>query len=228
MAQFHFVEDYENYVRKLLREMPRKEAMEYAIGGAFDYIGEVEARLLGYAGLKDGTYLVDLGCGSGRAAKEIAKRFKIQYLGLDIVQDLLDYAAEISPPNYRFKLNRALTIPVADSSVDMFCSFSVFTHLLHTETYLYLEAMKRALKPRGRIVFSFIEFAEPDHWETFRQTVEAQRGNQTPHLNVYIERGAIKVWCERLGLKVVRFVDSNDGAPWGGGHLGQSIAILEA
>jgi len=226
MAQFHFVEDYEAYVRKLLKDMPRKQAMEEAIGGAFDHVGEIEAQLLGYAGLKDGMYLVDLGCGSGRAASALGKRFEIDYLGLDVVQDLLDYASEISPPNYRFQLNHALTLPVADASVDMFCCFSVFTHLLHSETYLYLEEMARALTPDGRIVFSFLEFLQPGHWAVFNGTVEGQRTSQVPHLNMFIERGAIEAWCKRLGLEIVRFVDGTDGSPWGGAPLGQSIAIL--
>ena len=58
-------------------------------------------------------------------------------------------------------LNRALYIPAPDACADMVCAFSVFTHLLHTETYLYLEDIRRVLRPGGRLVFSFLEFANP-------------------------------------------------------------------
>jgi ubiquinone/menaquinone biosynthesis C-methylase UbiE len=227
VAQFHFVDDYAAHVRRLLARMPRKQAMEQAVGGGFEHIGRIEAQAVRYAGLADGQFLVDLGCGCGRGAHFIGQRMKIEYLGLDIVQDLLDYAAEICPRNYRFVLNRSRTLPLKDRSVDMFCGFSIFTHLLHAESYLYLEEMKRALRPGGRILFSFLEFAEPTHWETFRSTCEAQRNATLPHLNMFIERGAIRTWCEKLELSVLEFIDGPDDR-WEQGHsLGQSMVIVE-
>lgn len=33
MARFHFVEDYEAYVRQLTRDLPLDEAMSVAVGG---------------------------------------------------------------------------------------------------------------------------------------------------------------------------------------------------
>lgn len=172
-------------------------------------------------------FLVDLGCGSGRGSAYIGKEFNIEFLGLDIVQELLDYAAEISPPNYRFVLNQTLTIPAKTGTVDMFCGFSIFTHLLHAESYLYLEEMVRCLKPGGRIVFSFLEFTESYHWDTFRVTVDDQRNSTNPHLNMFIERSTISVWSEHLGLKVVEFIDGTDTRWDQGKMLGQSVVILE-
>ena len=39
----------------------------------------------------------------------------------------------------------------------MILAFSVFTHLLHEESFIYLEDFKRVLKPGGSVVFSFLE-----------------------------------------------------------------------
>ena len=78
---------------------------------------------------------------------------------------------------------------------------SVLTHLLHEQSYLYLAEAKRVLKPGGRIVFTFIEFAMPHHWILFEDSIN-HVGDSTQPLNVFISRDAIALWAERLGLEV--------------------------
>ena len=46
MAEFHFVEDYERHVARLMRDHPIDEAMSLAVGGAYDIIGRIEAEAL--------------------------------------------------------------------------------------------------------------------------------------------------------------------------------------
>jgi len=188
MAKFHFVEDYEAHVQDLIRSYPMDEAMSLAVGGSYHEIGEIEERILRHAGLQDGMSLVDLGCGSGRLAHVLSASMRIKYLGTDVVQILLDYAKTKCKPDYTFKLHRELSIPAADRSLDMVCAFSVFTHLLHEETYIYLEDIKRALKPGGKLVFSFLEFDRNPHWTVFDSNVQARRKAANVHLNMFIER----------------------------------------
>ncbi|MBU9592768.1 class I SAM-dependent methyltransferase [Burkholderia multivorans] len=226
MAQFHFVEDYEKHVANLKATHSLDDAMALAVGGSYHEIGKIESDILRYAGLKNGEAIFDLGCGSGRLASALGKSIDgIDYFGVDVVQDLLDYAAMKSPRNFTFKLHRELSIPLDDASVDVACAFSVFTHLLPQETFIYLDEMRRILKPGGRIVFSFLEFHAPYHWNIFENTVSQQRHNTTPHLNMFIERNVISVWADKLDLKIREFLDGNQSvsiAP-----LGQSISILE-
>jgi ubiquinone/menaquinone biosynthesis C-methylase UbiE len=226
MAEFHFVEDYERVVADLVARYPIDEAMSRAVGGDFEAVGLIERAVVAYAGLRDGHRLIDLGCGSGRLAWALGRAMRVDYLGIDIVQDLLDYAASRSPPTYRFVLNRALRIPAPDQSADMVSAFSVFTHLLHAESYIYMEDAVRVLRPGGRLVFSFLEFAEPQHWVVFSGTVDSQRHGPVPHLNQFIERNAIDLWCDKLGLVREAFVSGTE-APWGdAAPLWQSLAIL--
>ena len=226
MAQFHFVEDYEHHVAQLVGTLPLDEAMSQAVGGGFAAFGAIERDILQYAGLQDGMSLLDLGCGSGRLAKALGSSMKVGFIGLDVVQSLLDYARSISPPNYRFVLNRALSIPCDTSSIDMACAFSVFTHLLHAESYIYLEDIRRILKPGGRLVFSFLEFAEPSHWAMFADTVAKQKTMSTPHINMFIERNAIELWCAKLNLRLVEVISGQE-TRWQTGPLGQAVAIIE-
>lgn len=226
MATFHFVEDYERYVADLIRQHPLDTAMSLAVGGAYEGVGAIECAILQHAGLEPGMAVVDLGCGSGRLAVALSRAVAVSYLGLDVVPALLDYARTKVPKSYKFVLNRALSLPVEAASVDVLCAFSVFTHLLHAETYLYLEDAHRALRPGGRVVLSFLEFALPDHWAVFAKTVQAQRASTVPHLNQFIERNQITVWAHHLGYVDVAFIDGNT-APWPSGEpLGQSIAVL--
>ena len=225
VARFHFVEDYEKLVADLVATLPPDEAMARAVGGDYERNGLIQAAIVRHFGLHEGQTLIDLGCGSGRLASAIGRQVEIAYLGIDIVQALLDYAAGRAPPHYRFVLHRALHIPAPDASADMICAFSVFTHLLHTETFRYLEDMGRVVRPGGVLLFSFLEFAAPAHWPLFEASVDAERVDSLPHLNQFIERSVIDLWCAKLGLTREAFIDGSD-APWGGAPLWQSLAVL--
>jgi SAM-dependent methyltransferase len=99
MAQFLFVEDYIKHVANLKAAYPLDEAMVKAVDGAdYHQAGQTERDILFVAGLRPGMSVFDLGCGSGRLATALTKeRISLQYLGTDVVQDLLDYAASKTP-----------------------------------------------------------------------------------------------------------------------------------
>ena len=196
------------------------------MGGSFDLIGGIEYEQLRYAGLQSGMALVDLGCGSGRLARAIGRsETSIDYVGIDIVQALLDYAATQSPARYRFVKHQELSLPLPSLSMDFGCAFSVFTHLLHHESYLYLEDFHRVLKPGGKLVFSFLEFAMESHWTVFRNTADAQKNSQRAHPNSFIERGVIEVWAAQAGFAVEQIIAGHDTTA-SKAPLGQSTAIL--
>ena len=119
--------------------------------------------------------------------------------------------------------------------------FSVVTHLMHHETYLYLEDAKRVAKPGGHIVMSFLALTNPAHWLTFQRTLDSRRRNNRAHLNAFIEPEVFRMWAGRLQLELVAV--HNGGTPWVPltepvtmddgrvvddiADLGQSVAILE-
>ena len=227
MAQFHFVEDYERLVNRLIAENPIDDAMAMAVGGAFEAIGRIEVDVLKYAGLRNGMAILDMGCGSGRLPSALGQSdLQVDYLGVDIVPALLDYAATKSPLGYRFLCHRALSVPAAAESLDFISGFSIFTHLLHHETYLYLQDMHRVLRPGAKLVFSFLEFSAESHWGIFLATVEAARTATSPHLNSFIERNAIEIWATKLGFIVEGYIEATQAvSPVG--PLGQSVVVLQ-
>lgn len=225
MAQFHFVEDYCKHVDALIAQHPLDEAMSLAVGGSYEKIGRICADVLTHFGRAPGMALLDFGCGSGRTACALPAGEVARYTGIDVVPKLLDYADGKTPDHFDFICNTELTLPVADAAFDMIYAFSVFTHLLQAEIFAYLQDMKRALKPGGTIVFSFLEFANAAHWSVFESTLEATKASKTPHLNMFVERNQIAVWADRAGLEVIGFLDGGEAVSEEG-PLGQSCVAL--
>jgi ubiquinone/menaquinone biosynthesis C-methylase UbiE len=212
MLELHYLKDYRRLISVLkTRKASEAEAMEAAVGGSFDAMGQIELDLLRMHGLSDGMRLVDVGCGSGRLAIPLSKAMRVGYHGLDVVPDLVDYARRHTPEDYRFSVVENIEIPVDDESVDFACAFSVFTHLLHEESYIYLDEMRRVLKPGGKAVFSFLEFRIRAHWTIFANTVTQVRNGHRQHLNVFMDRAGIQAMADDLGLKVVDWMDSEEG-----------------
>lgn len=199
---------YRDYARKLLADPNNEAAFAQAIGSTsieeFHQIGRMEADLLVQYGLDDSHYLLDIGCGSGRLSLALAPRFGGRYLGTDISAELLAIAAEITKrPDFSFEQVHGLTVPEADSVADMACLFSVLTHLRHEESYLYLEDIKRCLKPGGLIVFSFLDFRERSHWAPFTTVVEEARRGSAYHVNQFMSHDTIAAFAEMLDMELI-------------------------
>lgn len=218
----HFVRDYEALVRDLIARHPLSEAMSFAVGGGYDEFGPALVQILVDCGLRDGMSIIDMGCGSGRVAKYIGERFsEVEYLGFDVVPELLNYARSQTPSRFKFLLNQKLSIPADDNSVDFMFAFSVFTHLLHEESIIYLEDARRVVRPGGIIVFTVIEAQK--NWPIFEQGYQVLKaGGKNPHLNMFIEQNQIILWAKHLDLEIVSL---NAGAPHDG-H-GQTVVVLK-
>lgn len=238
---------YKEFVNKLQGRMRSEEALEAAIGdGDFDAFGILETDLLIDSGLMPNSYLIDVGCGSGRLAKPISHYLAQQpatsgrYLGIDVVPDLVEHARKLaSRPDWRFEVmaEDAFSIPEADGVADMAVFFSVFTHLRHEQSYLYLQDALRVLKPGGTVIFSFLEFRIQQHWRVFDETVA---GIHATLLNQFMDRDMLAMWVQRLGVTLVGIYDGDkphfrlrrpvklaeNQIMEEQGHLGQSVCIL--
>jgi len=232
---------YRRWVQQAKSGRSKADALKFAIGGQFEAFGQIQMDLLRFFCLGDRAMLIDVGCGSGRTAIPLSKTHQGGYLGTDLVPDLVEFAREsCNRPDWRFEVVDSVRIPAPDQSADMVCFFSVLTHLLHEQSYLYLEEAKRVLKPDGRIVFSFLEFRMPFHWSVFASTVDDARGRNEHPLNVFIERETIQAWAAHLGLALLDVRDGDE--PFvplskpvtldsgqvlsARGNLGQSICVL--
>lgn len=189
---------------------PLDEAMKLAVGGEFHATGLLERELLINHGLRKDDYVIDVGCGSGRLAKPLSEYLTGNYLGIDVVPELLDYARKlVSRPDWRFQLASGLTIPERNETADMVCFFSVFTHLLHEQSFVYLRDAKRVLKPGGKIVLSFLDFRMDAHWSVFESNLE-DVGNASKPMDVFLSVDTLREWARHLDLDVEAIKDGND------------------
>lgn len=228
-------------VHELLATHSLDEAMSLAVGGDYERCGKIQESLLLMFDVGQTSSIIDLGCGSGRLASRLSRHYRGSYLGIDVVKELLDYADSKTSPNFRFAEVDQIQIPAPDASADLVTAFSLFTHLLHEETFLYLEETLRVLKPGGLVVFSFLEYEGAGHVEIFQGSLEQYRAGQAKHLNVFIEQQAIVLWAKLLGLSLCQIINGRHsvfpidelGTCWNG-HVktdfcafGQSLAVLQ-
>jgi ubiquinone/menaquinone biosynthesis C-methylase UbiE len=200
---------YNEHKDRLLKLHTRDKAMELAVGGDFVATGILQRELLIMCGLTPKSALVDVGCGSGRLAVALKDYLRGPYLGTDVVADFLKYGQRVAGRrDFRFMVTQGLDIPARDAEADMVCFFSVFTHLLHEQSYRYLQEAMRVLRGGGFAVFSFLEFAMDFHWNVFQETLQQQ--DEPNHLNMFIERPAISAWARHLGFEIERFIDGDE------------------
>ncbi|MBV1798054.1 class I SAM-dependent methyltransferase [Siccirubricoccus sp. G192] len=240
-SQFRYLLTYEQMVSGLLNSLPEDEAAARAVGGDYERFGVLEHALLRGNGLAPDSCVVDAGCGSGRLATQLARYPGLRYIGTDVVPALLDYARrKVGRADFRFEPVDRIILPVPDGEADFVVFFSVFTHLLAEESYVYLAESLRALRPGGKVIFSFLEFAVAQTWPVFEGNVEWVRSrSMAGHLNVFLHRADLRLWARRLGFSVVgfhdgdaRFITVDEEAataamPMGNYALGQSVCVLQ-
>jgi ubiquinone/menaquinone biosynthesis C-methylase UbiE len=215
MAEPTSVRDYRRLVGNLLAAHPLDAAMGMAVGGEYDKIGDAEAELLVRRGLRGGHYVIDLGCGSGRLSSSLTRRFgsEIEYLGTDVVPELLAYAKPRAASTYRFAQTDGLSIPAPDGSADFVAAFSLFTHLRYAESSIYLNEAYRVLRPCGVLVFSFLELWR--HRQVLIDTFWNAWSGCLPHRNTFFLPSLIPLWARRHGFLVE-----------GREQNGQTVAVL--
>ena len=106
--------------------------------------------LVSAMGLAAGSRVVDVGCGRGRQAVELARRFGFDVLGIDPLYRAADAATEaetVARGAVRFADRTAESIPVDDAGVDLiFCRES----LMYVDLPTTMSEFVRILRPGGR------------------------------------------------------------------------------
>jgi len=130
--------------------------------------------------LPAGARVLDVGCGSGWAARELAQAASnVQVTGIDISDEMVRVARESSQdfPNVQFELATAEQLPFSDDA---------FTHAFSMESLYYyrnitkaLKEIHRVLKPQGvfvAVVDLYWENAPTHQWiDTLKVPVELLR-----------------------------------------------------
>jgi ubiquinone/menaquinone biosynthesis C-methylase UbiE len=216
-----------------------ENAHKDAVGGDFEAVGHLEFQLLRSIGLKKESSIIDVGCGSGRLASQLAPWLTGPYLGTDILGSLLDYARDLCRrDDWRFVETNGFDIPAPDNSADFAVFFSVFTHLTHEDSWKYVLESQRVLRGGGKLVITFLEFAIYSHWTVFENTVKDKAPEKI--LNQFLSRDALASFAEHGGFAIESYLDGDKAnipiereVVWesgvrmtGMGGLGQSTCVM--
>jgi SAM-dependent methyltransferase len=232
VRQSHSVRDYQALVRAKLKSLPdnRSLALAQAIGALnmdeFVSQGAGHVAVLHHHGLIDGMNIYDLGCGCGRTAQALHRSgWQGSYVGADVVPELLEELSQRCP-GYETIFNVTPTIVAPDASLDMIFHWSLFTHLYPGESYLYTCDAFRALKPGGKMVFSFLELEDAAHDRVWHVNLEHLKiGHPAEHLDAFLHRDWIRRFAKDAGFEAPTFTDG-----WDTSHhpaFWQSLAVLK-
>lgn len=211
---------YERHLRRKLRlhRDNRDLAFADAIGSEtvelFERQGDAQVAVLRHHGLADGMAIYDVGCGCGRTAQALQRAgWRGRYVGADIVKGFITELKR-KCPDYEAHVHRKSSIVAQSGSLDMIFHWSVFTHIPLEECFLYLEDSFRSLKPRGKLVFSFLELTNPAHYERiFENRLGWVRKDRPPKLlDTFLHRDWIVLWADKLGFGEVRFTEGDDNS----------------
>jgi SAM-dependent methyltransferase len=209
-------------------------------GGEFEHMGKLMFSSLVAAGLDDGATLVDFGCGTGRLAMHAIPYLSCgRYIGTDISPTMLQHAQERTAVLGRgcrieWQVQRDGSFELPDASVDMFAAFSVFTHMEHEDTYLYLCDARRACRPGGRFVFSCLTMDLPAARDVFTESASHALAARWERVrNVTTSYDLMDEVAALAGWRVVEWHPGSDEVipmhddPAVLGAIGQSICVLE-
>lgn len=177
----------------------------------FEQQGDGHVAVLRHNGLVDGMSIYDLGCGCGRTAMALQRSgWTGRYKGADIMKPLVSYLRS-KCPGYDAIVHRELTIDAPDNSLDIIFHWSVFTHLYPEECYLYMADIFRALKPGGRLVFSFLELEDVKHHAIFRNRIKRfAKSGWSNTLDAFLHRDWIRFWATDIGFEDITFTSGTD------------------
>ena len=101
-------------------------------------------------GVKPGSYVLDLGCGTGRYAFSLEKRYGYKVIGVDLLHRCISYAESFKTSlesTATFVVGNALELPFKDESFDaVFCS-DLIGHV--TESQSLFTEINRVLRKNG-------------------------------------------------------------------------------
>ncbi len=142
--------------------------------GDFHLVGaQIKRSLIDHAGLTGSDSVLDIGCGNGRVAAQLAPLLQEtgSYVGFDISRGAIYRAGrrfsdqahmrfvhldvwngEYNPSGRMAELDAVF--PVADRTIDLAFAASVFTHMRMAALRRYLSECARVLKPGGRLAFT--------------------------------------------------------------------------
>jgi ubiquinone/menaquinone biosynthesis C-methylase UbiE len=130
------------------------------------------AAMLSRSGLKGGNAL-DIGCGDGKHTFDLQNMLPdFHFSGADFSERAITYARMLAP-QIPFYVQDGTSLQFADASFDAIVSIEVIEHIPVAEVPLFLQEIKRLLKPGGVVVLTTPTTNRPVDEKHFQHFSEA-------------------------------------------------------
>ncbi|MEU6586473.1 methyltransferase domain-containing protein [Nocardia sp. NPDC046763] len=155
MTQHKQVSDIESRPVGALITWPRRYRLltdVYFLGRA----GSLTRHFATTSGIRPGDHALDLGCGPGRLANELARQAGPdgRAVGVDPSPQMIAYATAHAALNCSFDLGAAQSLPYPDASFDVATSTFAMHHIAESERKTALAGVFRVLRPGGRLLLA--------------------------------------------------------------------------
>ncbi|MCB0190785.1 MAG: class I SAM-dependent methyltransferase [Anaerolineae bacterium] len=167
-----------------------------------DYYGQVRDDILPYLP-QQAHHVLEVGCGRGLTGRFIQNRLGCRVTGVELNPVV---AQEAEQHLWRVIVGDIQTVPLEQNTYDAAVATELFEHLVEPE--LFLEKMRRVLKPGGRIILSVPNIG---HYAIVEDLI-AGRWDYIPigllcYTHVRFFTGAtIEAWLTRLGFATYQII----------------------
>jgi ubiquinone/menaquinone biosynthesis C-methylase UbiE len=189
--------------------------------------GQATERLLELCDIEAGSRVLDVGCGGGNTACEIATAYGARVEGIDLSQVMVEQARERASrqglaDQVTFRQGSVLDLPYEEGVFDLALVESVLVPLPGNEGQAVRE-MVRVVRAGGRVAANegIIDLAAPDDLLALFAEHPAIHGYFTPD--------SLRTLFEEAGLAVVHMVEVRQGevpSPLRGLGLGQILSFM--
>jgi SAM-dependent methyltransferase len=198
------------------------ESAMFAVDGSTDEAivrrtGRYAARQMSAAlDLQPDDRVLELGCGLGRIGRELAPSCA-HWTGVDISGEMIRFARQRLSgfDNVSFhQLERSSLAMFDDNSFDKAYSLAVLCHMDKEDLFLYLEELRRVLKPGGMLYADTWNLANPTGWKRWmyevrfwQQSSQAQRKDIAR--NQFCSPDELGLYARQAGLDVLACFDDS-------------------
>ncbi|BCS31507.1 hypothetical protein TBR22_A07080 [Luteitalea sp. TBR-22] len=165
-----------------------------------------------FVGLHASDVVLEIGCGVGRIAPEVAPLVKT-WIGTDISANMLGHAKRrlATLPNVRLvELADVGLAEIPDASVDVVYCTVVFMHLYEWDRYKYVTEAHRVLKPGGRLYCDNIDITSTLGWTMFSDAASYPPKERPSYLPMLSSADELRVFGTKAGFSTVMIEQFDD------------------
>ena len=193
-------------------------------------IGEIGELGLRAAAARAGEHVIDIGCGTGDTTAALARAIGLtgHVLGVDISETLIATARAHRLDNATFVVGDAATHPFQAGHYDLV--FSRFGVMFFADPVAAFRNIRRALKPRGRLVFVAWRTPQENPWGTTPVRAaqpflppQQRPGPEDPGQFSFGDRGRVERILGEAGFSALGF-EPIDRQIWMGDSVAEVVA----